>query len=137
MSERVWSVPELLDARHLQTLRRLLERVLPYPAIPDGPTVSDTVAYVLRRLEHEDRALFGPLEQLLERTAGSEDDWLQAAASTPQYPDRGVFEALRGWAWDGFLADPRWGVNRGGRGWTHLGWGGPPRRREAGAGEGR
>lgn len=121
------TLPELLDAGQVRALQVLLDGVLPYPPIEGGPTVQDTVAFVLRRLEHEDRAVFGPLEAVLTRITGREHDWLEATASSPQHPDRAVFDALRGWAWDGFLADPRWGVNRGGLGWSYVGWPGAAR----------
>lgn len=120
----------LLDDDQVGVLRTLLEVVLPYPPIPGGPQLDDTVAYVLRRLEREDRHLLEPLEELLPRLAGEEAAWVAEVAASPEQDDHQVFQALRGWAWDGFLADPRWGVNRAGLGWVHLGWAGPPRTRE-------
>lgn len=112
------------------TLELLLDEVVPYPAIPDGPAAADTAQYVRRRLEREDAPLRAPLGHLLATVRGRERAWVAAVADDPDHPDHDLFVALRGWAWDGFLADPRWGVNQGGLGWTHVGWAGPPRRRE-------
>lgn len=114
----------------IATLELLLDAVVPYPDLVGGPTAADTAQYVLGRLEREDAALRPSLDHLLEGVAGREQAWVAAVADDPGHPEHGLFEALRGWAWDGFLADPRWGVNRGGLGWAHVGWAGPPRRRE-------
>ena len=118
-----------LSSAELVVLGELLAGVLPYPPDENGPQVSDTVAFVQRRLGAEDAAWAAPLRAGLADAAGREQDWLaQAAYAVDQ--SAVLFAQLRGWAWDGFLADPRWGVNRGGRGWAHFGWAGSPRSRE-------
>lgn len=116
-----------LDAAEAEVLARLLDLVVPYPPQPDGPVVTDTVAYVQGRLATRDSAWTAPLRAALATAAGREAQWL----ATAETESTELFERLRTWAWDGFLAHPRWGVNRGGLGWAHFGWAGPPRDREA------
>ncbi|MFG1779523.1 hypothetical protein ACGFIR_25090 [Micromonospora sp. NPDC049051] len=116
-----------LDAAESAVLARLLDRVLPYPPQPGGPVVADTVAYVQRRLTAEDCAWAAALRAALTAASGREEQWL----ATAETESGELFERLRAWAWDGFLAHPRWGVNRGGLGWAYFGWAGPPRERES------
>lgn len=119
-----------LDDGQAVILGRLLDAVVPYPEIPGGPTVADTVRYVCGRLVGPDAELRTALTELIGRVGGREAAWVAEVAAAPDDADNTLLEALRGWAWDGFLADPKWGVNRGGLGWVHVGSAGPPRRRE-------
>ncbi|MFC0862315.1 hypothetical protein ACFHYQ_08400 [Sphaerimonospora cavernae] len=116
-----------LDVAESEALARLLDLLVPYPSQPGGPIVGDTVVFVRRRLAAEDAAWLVPLRAGLAAAAGREEQWLAAAENQSGE----LFEQLRAWAWDGFLAHPRWGVNRGGLGWTYFGWAGPPRERES------
>ncbi len=111
-------------------LQTLLELIVPYPAQPGGPVAPDTVGLVQRRLAAEDAAWVEPLRAGVAVAAGREAAWLAGAAEA-QDESGELFAQLRGWAWDGFLADPRWGVNRGGLGWSYFGWNGSPRARES------
>lgn len=110
-------------------LRELLVTVLPYPALDGGPDVEDTVAYVRVAIARPGQTqLSAELRRGLAQARGRAADWV-AAAAAPGSPDHQLFQELLGWAWDGFLADPRWVVDRAGLGWAHLGWPGPPQDR--------
>ena len=126
----VRAVPRPLDARQAAVLQTLLELIVPYPAQPGGPVAPDTVGLVQRRLAAEDAAWVEPLRAGVAVAAGREAAWL---AAPPRRRTNRVScsRSSRGWAWDGFLADPRWGVNRGGLGWSYFGWNGSPRARES------
>jgi hypothetical protein len=114
----------MLSLSEISALDALLDVILPSTS-GAGARTAGAIDYVVARIDREDPVLIAALRPHL----SSNDDpeaVVAALAADPATFEYQVFRRLRGWAWEGFLCDPKHGGNRDRVGWERFRANGAP-----------